>query len=103
MLRIGQFSKLSRVSIKALRYYDDIGLLKPAYVDRFTGYRYYAADQLSHIRRLLKFKKMGFSLEQIEILLDERLSSAELHQRVSRHRAELAKQLSRGQSQLAEL
>jgi hypothetical protein len=41
MLKIGDLSKLSRVSVKALRYYDEMGLLKPAHVDRFTGYRYY--------------------------------------------------------------
>jgi hypothetical protein len=44
MLKIGEFSKLSRVSIRMLRHYDDIGLLKPAEVDRFTGYRYYSPD-----------------------------------------------------------
>ena len=39
MIRIGDFSKLSRVSVKTLRYYDEMGLLKPLHVDRFTGYR----------------------------------------------------------------
>jgi len=47
MLKIGDFSRLSRVSVKALRYYDEIGLLKPVEVDRFTGYRYYSADQFA--------------------------------------------------------
>ena len=47
MLKIGEFSKLSRVSIRMLRHYDDIGLLKPAEIDRFTGYRYYAPDSFS--------------------------------------------------------
>ncbi|MEJ2047981.1 MAG: MerR family DNA-binding transcriptional regulator, partial [Dehalococcoidia bacterium] len=46
MLKIGDFSRLSRVTVKALRYYDEIGLLKPVEVDRFTGYRYYSLDQL---------------------------------------------------------
>ena len=46
MLRIGEFSKLSRVSIRMLRHYDDIGLLKPAEIDHFTGYRYYREEQL---------------------------------------------------------
>ena len=46
MIRIGDFSKLSRVSIKALRFYDETGLLKPVSVDRFTGYRFYEYNQL---------------------------------------------------------
>ena len=41
MLKIGEFSKLSRVSVRMLRHYDEIGLLKPAETDRFTDYRYY--------------------------------------------------------------
>ena len=46
MLKIGEFSKLSRVSVRMLRHYDEIGLLKPAEIDRFTDYRYYREDQL---------------------------------------------------------
>ncbi len=46
MLKIGEFSKLSRVSVRMLRHYDEIGLLKPAETDRFTDYRYYREDQL---------------------------------------------------------
>lgn len=52
MLRIGEFSKLSRVSIRMLRHYDDIGLLKPAEIDQFTGYRYYSPEQLPVIGRI---------------------------------------------------
>jgi DNA-binding transcriptional MerR regulator len=69
MIRIGDFSKLSRVSVKALRYYDEMGLLKPVDVDRFTGYRYYDFEQLPRINRILALKELGFSLEQIAQLL----------------------------------
>ena len=53
MIKIGDFSKLSLVSIKTLRYYDEMGLLKPINVDRFTGYRYYSASRATtaHYRR----------------------------------------------------
>ena len=51
MLKIGDFAKLSRMSVKTLRYYDEMGLLKPAQVDRFTGYRYYSFDQLPRLNR----------------------------------------------------
>ena len=51
MIRIGDFSKLSRVSVKTLRFYDEMGLLKPVEVDRFTGYHYYEFDQLATLYR----------------------------------------------------
>ena len=53
VFKIGDFSKLSRVSVKTLRYYDELGLLKPAHVDHFTGYRFYSADQLPQLNRIL--------------------------------------------------
>jgi effector-binding domain-containing protein len=74
MIRIGDFSKLSRVSVKTLRYYDEMGLLKPVSVDRFTGYRLYEFSQLSVLNRILALKELGFSLEEIGRLLDDGLS-----------------------------
>ena len=70
MLRIGEFSKLSRVSIRMLRHYDDIGLLKPAEIDQFTGYRYYSPEQLPVIGRITALKDMGFSLADIVKMLE---------------------------------
>ena len=70
MLKIGEFSKLSRVSIRMLRHYDEIGLLKPAEIDRFTGYRYYNPDQLPVIGRITALKDMGFQLADIVKILD---------------------------------
>ncbi len=70
MLRIGEFSKLSRVSIRMLRHYDDIGLLKPAEIDHFTGYRYYREEQLFVISRITALKDMGFPLADIIRLLE---------------------------------
>jgi effector-binding domain-containing protein len=74
MIRIGDFSKLSRVSVKTLRYYDEMGLLKPVEVDPFTGYRLYEYSQLSVLNRILTLKDLGFSLEEIGRLLDDGLS-----------------------------
>ena len=65
MLKIGEFSKLSRVSIRMLRHYDEIGLLKPAEIDSFTGYRYYSESQLTIIGRISSLKELGFSLADI--------------------------------------
>ena len=50
LLKIGDFSKLSRISVRMLRHYDEIGLLRPVYVDRFTDYRYYDRKPASHCR-----------------------------------------------------
>ena len=65
MLKIGDFSKLSRISIRMLRHYDEIGLLMPKTIDNFTSYRYYAEDQLPVAARTVALKDMGFSLSTI--------------------------------------
>ena len=78
MLKIGDFAKLTRLSVQTLRYFDDLSLLKPVEVDRFTGYRYYAYDQLPRLHRILALKDLGLSLEQIARLLAEDLPAAEL-------------------------
>lgn len=70
MLKIGDFSKLSRVSVRMLRHYDDIGLLKPAEIDEFTGYRYYREEQLFIAGRIAALKDMGFSLADIVRILE---------------------------------
>ena len=93
MIRIGDFSKLSRVSVKTLRYYDATGLLRPVRVDPLTGYRLYEYSQLSILHRILALKDLGFSLEEIGHLLEDDLSveqmrgmlklrETEAHQRV---------------------
>ena len=65
MLKIGDFSRLSRISVRMLRHYDEIGLLKPAVTDELTGYRYYREDQLFVTGRITSLKNMGFSLTDI--------------------------------------
>ena len=72
MIKIGEFAKLGCVSVKALRHYDRLELLKPALVDRYTGYRYYELDQLQRLNEILLFKLMGFSLDKIGVLLRQR-------------------------------
>ena len=78
MYRIGEFSRLSRVTVKTLRYYDDAGLLKPAHVDRFTAYRYYSPGQLAELYLILSLKDLGLSLEQIRALIEEGVPAAQL-------------------------
>lgn len=69
MLKIGEFSKLSRISIRMLRYYDQMGLLTPKSTDSFTSYRYYTEDQLPIAGRIIALKDMGFSLDAIAEIL----------------------------------
>lgn len=78
MFKISDFSKLSQVSMRTLRYYDEMGLLKPVQVDTFTGYRYYSAEQLTRLHRILELKDMGFELSQIARLLDEKIPPEQL-------------------------
>ena len=69
MFQIGEFSKLGQVSPRMLRHYDQLSLLKPGQVDKWTGYRYYTIDQLSQLHRIIALKELGLSLEQIGELL----------------------------------
>lgn len=89
MIRIGDFSKLSRVSVKTLRFYDEMGLLKPVEVDRFTGYRYYEFDQLATLYRILALKDLGFSLEEIGHLLNGDLSIEQMRGMLKLRKAEI--------------
>lgn len=100
MLKIGDLSKLSQVSVKTLRYYDEVGLLKPSQVDRFTGYRYYSIDQIPRLNRILAFKDLGLSLEQIGRLLDEDLPPAQIRGMLRMKQAEIQDQLQDEQSRL---
>ncbi|MDD3336694.1 MAG: MerR family transcriptional regulator [Eubacteriales bacterium] len=100
MLRIGDFSKLSRVSIRMLRYYDEMGLLKPAVTDPFTAYRYYNEAQLSTIARITALKEMGFGLTAIQELNTRYDSMEALCQALTLKRAELMEQSERMSRQL---
>jgi DNA-binding transcriptional MerR regulator len=78
MFRIGEFSRITRVTVDTLRYYDALDLLKPVNVDPFTGYRYYSAKQFVSLNRILALKEVGFSLEEIARILQEKLTNEEL-------------------------
>jgi DNA-binding transcriptional MerR regulator len=103
MLKIGDFSKLSLVSVKALRYYDERGLLKPGRVDPSTGYRFYSVSQLSRLNRILALKDMGLDLSQIAQLLDVELTPDQIRGMLRLKQVELHQQLAEGQTQLARI
>ncbi|NJO34525.1 MAG: MerR family transcriptional regulator [Rhodospirillales bacterium] len=93
MFRIGDFSKIARVSGRLLRYYDGIGLLSPGRIDPQTGYRYYTAGQLARLNKILALKALGLSLEQIARMLDGSISSDEIRGMFLLRRAELERSL----------
>ena len=69
MFRIGEFSKLAKTTVKTLRYYDKVGLLKPAFVDSETSYRYYSEAQLEIMREILAYKAVGIQNSDISDIL----------------------------------
>jgi len=103
MLKIGDFSKLSRVTVKTLRFYDEMGLLKPVQLDPYTGYRYYSVVQLPRLYRILAYKDLGFSLEQIRGLLDENPPLSQLRSLMLLKQSEIRTRLADDQARLARL
>ena len=101
MFKIGEFSKLSQVTVKTLRYYDQIGLLQPAEVDRFTGYRQYSASQLPRLNRILALKDLGLSLDQIGQLLEDDLSPDQIRGILRLKQVEIQAQVAEEQARLA--
>jgi effector-binding domain-containing protein len=101
MLKIGDFSRLSQVSVKTLRYYDELGLLKPIELDRFTGYRYYAIDQLPRLNRILALKDLGLSLEQVAQLLNDDLPAAQIRGMLKLKRTEIEQDIDEQRARLA--
>lgn len=78
MFKIGDFSRLVRVSVRMLRHYDEIGILKPKSIDGHTGYRFYSVDQIPKVNRIHVLKELGFTLSEICGLLNQDLDSTQL-------------------------
>ena len=78
MFKIGEFSKVAQVSGSLLRYYDEVGLLKPAHIDAFTSYRYYSVEQLPRLNRILALKYLGLTLDEIQRLLEDDISEDDI-------------------------
>jgi DNA-binding transcriptional MerR regulator len=93
MFTVGEFSALAQVSKRLLRYYDEIGLLKPIRTDQFTGHRYYSVEQLPRLNRILALKDLGLSLEQIQRLLSDKVSTDEIQGMLLLKKAEIEQQL----------
>ena len=103
MFRIGEFSKIAQVPGSLLRYYDQIGLLKPAHIDKWTGYRYYSAKQLPRLHRILALKELGLKLEQIERLVAEEVSTAEIRGMLVLRKAQVEQSVNEERARLQQL
>jgi DNA-binding transcriptional MerR regulator len=93
MFTVGEFSQLAQVSKRLLRYYDEIGLLKPVHTDATTGYRYYSAEQMQDLNRILALKELGLSLDQIRRMLSDHISTSEMHGMLLLKKAEIEQHL----------
>jgi DNA-binding transcriptional MerR regulator len=78
LFKISEFSRFTRVSVKMLRHYDELGLLRPFSINPSNNYRYYSPSQLPRLNRIIALKELGFKLEQIGKLLDEKISPDEI-------------------------
>jgi len=101
MFSIGEFARHGRVSVRMLRHYDAIGLLRPACVDPASGYRFYQAGQLAELNRIVALKDLGFSLQQVRAILAEQVSAAELRGMLRLRRAEIRAQIQAETTRLA--
>lgn len=93
MFRIGDFSRIARVSCRLLRFYDEIGLFAPAHADPQTGYRYYTVAQLEQLNRILVLKELGFELDQVREILGAKVGTAELRNMLLLRRNDVEKTL----------
>ena len=93
-MQIGEFARLCGANISLLRHYDKLGLLSPVYTDRVTGYRYYSPAQAETFRVIGELKKAGFSLSEIEIMIDRNTHQEEIARFFEQKKAELNEMLS---------
>lgn len=100
MFRIGDFSRIARVSARLLRFYDEIGLLAPAHADPQTGYRHYTVAQLAQLNRITVLKELGFSLEQIGAMLKSPPAADELRRMLLLRRNDIERTLTQESQRL---
>ena len=86
MFKIGEFAALTQIAVSQLRYYDEIGLFAPAHVDPDSGYRYYSADQIPTLDRIIVLRELGFSLDQIRDFQQQHITQDEIWRMLAQRR-----------------
>ena len=102
MFKIGEFSKLTQVSIRMLRHYDEVGLLKPAKIDTFTNYRLYTAEQIPTLNKIIFLRDLGFSITEITTAL-KTWHDDTINQALTRKRFEIENSIQVAQEKLAKM
>lgn len=100
MYRIGDFSQMGQVSVRMLRHYDKLGLLKPGFIDAWTGYRYYTLEQLPRLHQILALRDLGLKLDQIGGLLDDSHADQRLYELLQAKQRAIEEQLAEEQARL---
>jgi DNA-binding transcriptional MerR regulator len=103
MFSIGDFARMGRVSVRMLRHYDALGLLPPAHVDALTGYRSYDAAQLSRLNRIVALKDLGFTLQHVQSILDDKVTPGELRGMLRLRQAELQTEIAAHTARLTQV
>ena len=103
MFKIGDFSQLGRVTVRTLRHYDELGLLKPAKIDDESLYRFYSVEQLPKLNRIVALKDLGFSLGEIQQLVKEDVSADELRAMLEQKQREVSVKLAQEQRRLKQI
>ena len=103
MFKIGDFAKLNKVTVKTLRHYDSLGLLKPQKIDSFTGYRYYSASQMLVLNRILSLKDIGFSLDEISLILKKNMDSEQIQTLLELKHSEILDRVRNEQERLSRI
>ena len=86
LLRIGEVAAFFNVSVKAIRIYEKKGIIKPAKVDAYTGYRYYTVEQVQQLNALVELKALGFSLDEIKEIMVGGMTNEKLIRALTRKR-----------------
>jgi DNA-binding transcriptional MerR regulator len=103
MFKIGDFSRIARVSARLLRFYDEIGLLTPAHADPQTGYRHYTLAQLGDLNRIVVLKELGFSLEKVHDIVRAEVGADELRRMLLLRRNEVTRTLDQEAARLRQI
>lgn len=101
MYKIGEFANFCGVSVKALRYYNKIGIFKPQHTDPSSGYRYYTEDQVKKLNLILNLKELGFTLNDVAPVLGENPKMEELLEMLYRKQEEIKDNIRREKLRLS--
>ncbi|MCW4465869.1 MerR family transcriptional regulator [Glutamicibacter sp. MNS18] len=103
MLSIGAFAQIGQVSHRMLRHWDAAGLLVPAHVDAFSGYRSYDPEQLERLHRIVALRQLGFGLADISLILDQGVDAGRIASLLRIRQAEVAAEHKLATARLADV